>query len=136
MRIRLRRTDRRPPWPWWAAAAVAVWVLVGCAAMHVARLESQPIDLCMFKRVTGLPCPTCGVTRSAWRLAHGDILAAIRNQPFMSVAGLLFALITVLRVGFARRIDCEMSPATRRVVLGLVAVAFLVNWWYVIVFVG
>jgi len=102
----------------------------------VARLESQPIDLCMFKRVTGLPCPTCGVSRCAWRLAHGDILAAIRNQPFMFVAGVLFALITVLRVGFARRIEWEMSPAARRVALGLVAAAFLANWWYVIVFLG
>jgi len=54
----------------------------------------------------------------------------------MFVAGVLFALITVLRVGFARRIEWEMSPAARRVALGLVAAAFLANWWYVIVFLG
>ncbi len=136
MRIRLRPADRRPPWPWWAAVAIVVWVGLGCAAMRMARRYSQPLELCTLKRVTGLACPTCGTGRSAWHLTRGEVLTALRHQPFMFVAGGVFILITVLRVGFARRIEWETSTGARRLARGIVLAAFLVNWGYVIVFVG
>jgi hypothetical protein len=48
--------------------------------------------LCHLKRLTGLDCPGCGMTRCFVSLAHGDMASAWRFNP----AGiLLFALVVV-----------------------------------------
>ncbi len=136
MKIRLLPADRRPPWPWWAVTAVAAWVVLGCSAALVAHANEMAVTLCVFKRLTGIACPTCGASRGAWRLLHGDVLAAVRYQPFLFIVGVLFVGATVLRVAFARRVAVETSPLGRGAVAGAVIAAFLANWAYVIWFVG
>jgi len=39
-------------------------------------------DLCLFHRLLGLPCPTCGLTRSWSALLHGQPGAALRFHLF------------------------------------------------------
>lgn len=39
-------------------------------------------NVCIFKRCTGLPCPGCGMTRSFFAVAHGDLAAAWSHNPF------------------------------------------------------
>ena len=36
---------------------------------------------CLFKTVTTLPCPSCGLTRSGLAMGQGDWLAAFRLHP-------------------------------------------------------
>lgn len=48
--------------------------------------------VCLFKHVTGIPCPSCGSTRSVMSLAHGNFLESLAINPF----GILVALIMVL----------------------------------------
>lgn len=38
--------------------------------------------LCTFRRVTGFPCPGCGLTRSFVFLAHGHLVDAFRMNLF------------------------------------------------------
>jgi hypothetical protein len=49
---------------------------------------SDTWTLCAFRRVTGHPCPTCGMTRSLAALAKGDWRASLALHPL----GLAFAL--------------------------------------------
>ncbi|MDE3033986.1 MAG: DUF2752 domain-containing protein [Acidobacteriota bacterium] len=44
--------------------------------MPVREWESLP-DLCLFHRWTGLPCPTCGMTRSWSALLRGQMSLSI-----------------------------------------------------------
>ncbi len=46
---------------------------------------------CMFRKLTGLPCPTCGATRSVVHLAQGDISAAFMMNP-LAAGGVLIAV--------------------------------------------
>jgi hypothetical protein len=46
---------------------------------------------CLFRKLTGLPCPTCGATRSVVHLAHGDISLAFMMNP-LAAAGILIAI--------------------------------------------
>jgi len=51
---------------------------------------------CTFRRVTGYPCPGCGLTRCFVSLAHGDVGRAWHFQP----AGLLIFVVAVSQIPY------------------------------------
>jgi hypothetical protein len=75
------------------ASLAAAAVLAASALFTPATLP--PLQTCWFARLHGLPCPTCGMTRSFCSLAHGEWAAAWAYNPFgyvlmpMAVAALL-----------------------------------------------
>ena len=75
----------------WACGATAV--LVGAMALLGAGFFQGLPDLCLFHRLTGLDCPTCGLTRSIAAAARLDLGAAWRFHPFgpFLLAGLILA---------------------------------------------
>ena len=50
-----------------------------------------PIDLCGFKYLTGIPCPTCGLTRAVCHALQGQWAASVSYHP----AGILVAAILI-----------------------------------------
>lgn len=38
--------------------------------------------VCVFRLVTGYPCPTCGLTRSVVAIMHLDLIKAVHMNPF------------------------------------------------------
>ncbi|MHC4992918.1 MAG: DUF2752 domain-containing protein, partial [Planctomycetota bacterium] len=73
--IRIERASRRVV-PGWAAALVLAWLgLVGAA--ELLRPTDVSTSLCNFRRLFGLPCPTCGCTRGALALFAGRPLEAV-----------------------------------------------------------
>jgi hypothetical protein len=78
-------------------AALALLVLAW--ALPPAAVAEGP-TVCRFKALTGLECPTCGLTRSVVSLAHGDARASVRWHPagplFVLAAAVLAALVPIL----------------------------------------
>jgi hypothetical protein len=58
-----------------AAAAIAAAVLAPSRALHATP------TVCAIRRVTGRPCPTCGMTRSWNALARGHVRDSLRFNP-------------------------------------------------------
>lgn len=61
-------------------------VLIGVPLVVLASLLYQPWAhdgpvICLFRRVTGAPCPGCGMTRSFCALGHGQWRAALGYHP-------------------------------------------------------
>lgn len=59
------------------------------AAILVVMAVFSDTGLCVFRRITGLPCPSCGMTRAYLALFSGDIGKAFFMHP-------LFPLIPVI----------------------------------------
>jgi hypothetical protein len=51
---------------------------------------------CPLRTLTGIPCPTCGMTTAATRLAAGDLHAALLANPFVLVLAGLTVFMAVL----------------------------------------
>lgn len=66
----------------------------GLATADPSRLAAGPI-LCLFRRTTGVPCPSCGLTRATAHLLHGDLVGALRLHPLAPL------VLAVLAAGWA-----------------------------------
>lgn len=49
---------------------------------------------CIFKTVTGIYCPACGMTRAIWSILHFDLLNAC-YQNMLSIPLFLFLILSV-----------------------------------------
>ncbi len=71
---------------------VRSWLLAGClGAAGLALLpfwtpsEEVRASICLSRRLLGLPCPGCGMTRALAHLAKGEWRAALAAHPFAPV---------------------------------------------------
>ena len=95
------------------------------------------IRLCLFRRLTGYPCPTCGSTRAVVHLLKGEWGRAFARQPLASAAllgGLLFFLMYLLLRAFGLknvRIPPRLIPNKWFLFL-LGGILVIANWIYII----
>ncbi|MEO5821319.1 MAG: DUF2752 domain-containing protein [Vicinamibacteraceae bacterium] len=118
----------------------ALWLLVGGASLCLlgVALVTPGIQLprCAFKTMTGLPCPTCGVTRAIIALSRGDVDRALFMNPLVAVAagiGLLYLLyaaaVLALRLPrFRPTVSAVGADRLRIVTVAVVAI----NWLWLI----
>ena len=130
--LRFVETPRRLPLPAWAMALVATWLAAVALYTALARSVEHAPALCVFRTVTGLPCPTCGTTRATLAFARGDMLSGVLYNPFVVTALAIGLTLCAVQWGFGKRIEIAMSPRSKRFGWALVAVLFLTNWAYLI----
>ena len=53
----------------------------------------------MFKQVTGVACPSCGLTRSLLQIVNGDLIAGLMINP-LGVLAALFLMFFPFVVGY------------------------------------
>ena len=78
--------------------------------------------VCTFASTTGLPCPSCGLTRALAAALHGDLALAFRLHPLFWLAPLILAAVLVL---LAVAPDKLSSPRLNALWIGL-AILFMV----------
>jgi hypothetical protein len=130
--VRLDPALRR--WPEVGFAPVVVGIV--WAALVVVFLLVKPAGteatLCLFRNATGLPCPTCGSTRAALAVADGRLLEAVVLNPLMTIAIFVGVVWLTVRVGFARRIQLDLTRPARGLAWGAMALLLAANWVWVI----
>jgi Protein of unknown function (DUF2752) len=72
---------------------LALLVMVASVFMPVTGLG---IDLCPLHRVTGLPCPGCGLSRAIAAMSQGEPSIAVGLNPFVLLAWPLFVALALL----------------------------------------
>ena len=117
-----------------------VWLLVslgaflGLALWLAARL---PTPQCVFHTLTGLPCVTCGATRSAFQFLHGHFAASFFFNPlaflaFCSVLAYdLYALVMLATRAPRLRLG-NFSRSEKLLARGAVIILLAGNWLYLL----
>ena len=115
--------------------------LIGIGGLLVARFipvaRLIPFWGCAFRRMTGWPCPGCGLTRAADFFAHLHWMRALAANPLGTLAALGFAVVAVwtllhlsLGVPFP---DVELDQKEWKRLRNLAIVAFALNYAFVII---
>ncbi len=137
----------QPAKPGVAAALAAVLLLAQIAWAGLLLRASQdrvfffgiPVGgVCLFRQITGLPCPACGMTRSIVLTLHGHAATALR----LNLAGPLWVLAVVSIAGALlwlawrqRSASAAQAEAAKRrvwklaLVQGAVVVVLLATNW-------
>jgi len=109
--------------------------LLAAAAVGLLRLDRIPLTLCVFKALTGLPCPTCGSTRALGRLFALDFAGALAMNPFTALVAVLVAGWAVADLALLprrRALDLEVPKRLGFALRVGALVLFLANWVYLI----
>ncbi len=83
---------RPGPLPWLAAGVVGVAGAVLLPALLEALQVAGPAGICPSRRLLGLPCPGCGMTRALVALLAGDLAGAFALHPWAPVLAAQAAL--------------------------------------------
>ena len=89
-------------------------------------------ESCWFKRLTGMVCPGCGLTRSVICLVHGDFLGAWHFNPggylfsALVAAQLPYRIAQIWRIRRGFTAWCPVGATS--IFVGLAALILLVQW--------
>jgi len=91
---------------------------------------------CVFRDLTGIPCPTCGATRSVVHLARGEFFASFGMNPLVSlcfvIAALAFFYSLITRIVGIPRLGVILSDQEKNIIRFGTVTLILINWCYLI----
>ena len=110
-------------------------VLFSLAVLFLLIVPREFIALfpCVFKGLTGIPCPTCGVTRTAFHLLQGNLQAAW-NTSFLFTTGYALGIAYAAYCGLAlllkkKRIRIEFRNRQEFLIaVSVLGILFVANW--------
>jgi hypothetical protein len=101
------------------------WSLPG-----ISLIGGEGSTTCLLRRATGLPCATCGMTRSFCAIGRGDLGAAFAQHPLGPIL-YAFSVLVMLRSAAVAVTGRRILPQAGRVFLWMAAVlvaVILVVW--------
>jgi hypothetical protein len=107
---------------------------VGAYALYL--LNKIPLYPCVFKTITGYPCPTCGSTRVVLNIFKPDFGAAFMANPLIFLAGagfLIWGLYGFYVLISKKKIKIKLTQKESSLLKWSVLIAVLLNWMYLIV---
>ena len=117
-----------------------IWLSVSLGSLVLAATwlaVGLPWPRCLFLTLTGYPCITCGMTRSAIQFFHGHFLAALQWNPlvFVALCGLsifdAYAFVVLITRAPRLRI-LQFTPAEKTFLRVFAVVLLLSNWIYLL----
>lgn len=108
-------------------------LLAACVA--VLALPPAALPRCVLYESTGIPCPSCGLTRAVRLLADGQFRSAFAAQPLGALAALALwvwvAYSWIVVVGRLPRVRLTIARREWRWIIAAAALAVIANWYYV-----
>jgi len=136
MKLQIVRVPRRPGWPLWAVLVVLAWGAMVYATHYLMGKTGNHASTCIFKRVTGYPCATCGATRGVVAFIDGDIIGGWLLNPLLFTILAIVVADLILRLATGKAIRFVLSKREKRGAWIILAVVFVANWAYIIRYIG
>jgi len=109
--------------------------VVATAAVGVLHLDHLGFPVCLFKLLTGFPCPTCGGTRALGRLFALDVPGAFAMNPLVAAGALLlvpWAVADLVLLTRGRALGAEVGPGLAFVLRVAAVGLVLANWAWLV----
>lgn len=121
-----------------------LWLAVGGASAIIGVIwlrSGLPTPPCRFESLTGIPCATCGSTRSLTCLVHGDLAGALAWNPLVFALAALAAILMayaaiVLTFRLPRLRVTGLSRNAWKRAAALTLLILLANWAYILLHSG
>jgi hypothetical protein len=133
MQVVARRLERREvdyELVWLSASLVSLGMAVAWFTLGL------PWPVCVFHKLTGLPCLTCGMTRCGIEFIHGHFFAALKWNPlvFAFLWGVIaFDLYALAAIALRRpRLRILFRQAEKKYARGVLVAALALNWFYLV----
>jgi Protein of unknown function (DUF2752) len=124
-----------------------IFALTSVSLLVIARLlqpssrgvgthEQLGLPSCPFLHLTGIPCPSCGLTTSFAYAARFDFLSSLITQPFGLIAFFLAIFAIPFSIFLSRRQISLSKFMQERIVNRLIYVAialYVLSWFYKII---
>ncbi|PIR16968.1 MAG: hypothetical protein COV46_06245 [Deltaproteobacteria bacterium CG11_big_fil_rev_8_21_14_0_20_49_13] len=112
---------------------IYITVIVGGMLFFAAGLLGRIPDLpCLFNRMTGINCPSCGITRSIRLVFGGNIKDSLNMHPFGIVFLAALVLMMVFSIyGLIKRSRLEQLFGKRLTTVAIVTFIIYMTVWAV-----
>ncbi|MGI9166328.1 MAG: DUF2752 domain-containing protein [Pyrinomonadaceae bacterium] len=108
-------------------------VLAGVAGFQIVLVSlNLPAWECPFLRVTGVPCPGCGLTRAIMLLLQGEIYASIRFHafaPIFLICIVIVVLAALLPKSSIQPVISRTELLERQKGLSVIVLSGLILYW-------
>lgn len=114
-------------------AGLCAIMLMFLVSVLVPPFEQNRFTICLFKNLTGVPCPSCGMTRAFLFLGHGQILKASTLNPLalpLALAFLLQGARLWLRLATLHDYRLQLSPLLWRSAIAVAVTVSLGIWLF------
>ena len=112
-----------------------VITVTGLIFLRLASTYVMRLPPCTFHSITGIPCPSCGATRSAILLAQGELITSLKLNPLfflLYVCVMLWGLVSLILLFVRKKISIKLNYLEARLIRWGVLVIVLLNWIYLI----
>ena len=110
--------------------------ILGLISVRIASPYLTHLPGCTFHNITGIPCPSCGATRSAVLLANGNFFNALKMNPlflFFYIGLLAWGSFSLLMFCMGKKISVKLSYLEARIIRWGAVAVILLNWTYLII---
>jgi Protein of unknown function (DUF2752) len=132
MRFFIEKAGRRIGFDRAPMIALAVWLGLLVATVSASAAMNRPVVLCSFRKLTGLPCPSCGATRGVLRILHGELVGGFLMNPLVMVVLAILAAGFALRLTFGLKPRLEVNRREKWVLISVGIALLLANWAFVL----
>lgn len=132
--MRIQMNKREPGQIEFGIIYGSIAVLCALAVKYLPIAHIAPS--CVFRGMSGIPCPTCGVTRTLFSLTKGNLLDAVAMNPLAAIlmfAAIAYCLYSIVSFLFSmRRIMFSLSEPEKDGMRIAAAMIVLANWGYLL----
>ncbi len=130
--IEIVKATRRPAWPRTTLIIVGVFAAAALGLTMLSKALGVSLTTCLLKRMTGVPCPACGGSRTALYAIEGRLVESFVCNPLIFIILAVSMALLTLRLVTGRRLVLNLSRGQKIVALVVGGLVVAANWAYLL----